>query len=116
MQQDIIIPLAGDTEAWVWAEAVELTRQGTRPVPSLDGVEDRWQIAVPVRASLAQGGQALLRDGAEIAIPSPIPAVRVDVADLLHDPEVQQALRLVRSVAVRLLTGDLKPKHQEPAP
>jgi hypothetical protein len=116
MPQDIIIPLAGDTEAWVFAESVELTRQGTKPVPSQDGVEDRWQIAVPVRASLAQNGQALLRDGAEISIPSPIPAVRVDVADIIHDPEVQQALRLVRSIAVRLLSGDLKPRTEESAP
>jgi hypothetical protein len=107
---DIIVPLSGDTQAFVYAEAVEITRQGTRPMPGIDGLEDKWRISIPVRASLAQGGQ-VIRDaaGSEIEIPSPLRTAGADIADLLHDAEVQQALVLVKSIATRLITGDLKP-------
>lgn len=110
---DLIVPLAGDTQAWVWAEAVEITRQGSRPVPGLDGVTDKWRIGIPVAASLAQNNQALLdANGAEVHIPVPPGVVKCagcDIADIIHDAEVQQCLALVKSITMRLMSGALVP-------
>lgn len=110
---DIIHALTpdGSVQAWNWLEAIEITRQGQTPMPGVDGVEDKWQIACPVRASLARDGATVLdAAGNEIAIAPTIAPVRVDLALILHDPRVVQAIGLIRSVCLDLATGALKPQ------
>jgi hypothetical protein len=122
-QPDIILPIdpANPTgpEAWVWIEAIEITRQGRTAVTGVPQLEDRWRISLPLRASLAVGG-VLVRDagGSEVPVPSPIPSPAYDVADLLHDPSVQQLAVLLRDVTIRIAAGDLKPlpAHAEETP
>jgi len=116
-QPDIIIPIdpANPTgpAAWVWIEAVEITRQGTKSVSGVPQLEDTWRISLPLRASLAVGGECV-RDagGCEIQIQSPIPSPGCDIADLLHDPAVQRLAVLLRDVTMRIVSGDLKPQVQ----
>jgi len=107
---DIIIPLTSDPAgptAHVWIEAIEVTRQGSKPTP---GLSDKWRIALPLRASLGQG-QTLLHDiaGAEIPTGCPLASNPIDVADLVHHPEVAALLGALRDVTIRIVTGDLAP-------
>jgi hypothetical protein len=114
-QPDIIIPLTDDSAgpaAWVWIDAVEITRQGSKSVSGIPQLEDKWHISLPLRASLAVDGE-VVRDasGSEVIIPSPIRSPGCDIADLLHDPAIQQLAGLLRDVGMRLVSGDLKPKE-----
>lgn len=109
---DIILPIdSTGLQAWVWIEAVELTRQGKIPVPG----GDAWQVALPLRASLAQNN-ALLLDGNGKELPAPVPdSVRTpafDVALYLHHPEVQAVMEDVRTVCLKILTKQLLPAQQ----
>ena len=100
----------GSIQAWVWADCVEITRQGSKPLPPEYGLTDKWRISVPVRASLARAGEVVLdAHGNEIPTASTRPSVSVDVADIIHDPRVVQALGLIRAVALDLVRGTLKP-------
>lgn len=110
---DIIVPLTADSAgptAHVWIEAIEVTRQGTKPTP---GLSDKWRIALPLRASLGLG-QTLLHDAAGAEIPTSCPLISrpIDVADLVHHPEVAALLTQLRDVTLRIVTGDLAPAPQ----
>jgi hypothetical protein len=118
-QPDIIQPIdpANPTgpEAWVWIEAVEITRNGRRSVSGIPQLEDKWRISLPLRASLAVGG-AVVRDagGGEVSVPSPVRSPSYDIADLLHDEAVQQLAVLIRDVTMRIASGELKPLDTTP--
>jgi hypothetical protein len=118
-QPDIIVPLTSDPsgpKAWVWIEAVEITRQGASKVEGIEQLEDRWRISLPIRASLATpDGKDVERDahGSEISVPSPIPSRSFDLADLLHDPAVQALAVALRDVTLRMASGDLNPLPKE---
>ena len=118
-EPDIIdnITTDGSIQAWVWVDAFEVTRQGSKPLPPEYGLTDKWRISIPVRASLARDGEVVLdAHGNEIPTASTRPSVSVDVADIIHDPRVAQALGLIRAVALDLVRGTLVPKPQEPTP
>jgi hypothetical protein len=114
-EPDIILPLTSDPagpKAWCWIAAVEITRQGTKSVSGIPQLEDTWRINLPMRASLAlQDGSDVVRqaDGREVDVPSPAKSVCVDLADILHDPQVQQLAATLRDVTLRLASGSLKP-------
>lgn len=48
-------------------------------------------------------------DGREVDVPSPVRSVCCDLADILHDPAVQQLAGLLRDVTMRLASGELQP-------
>lgn len=111
---DIIDEIAPGIQEWTWVESIEITRQGTVSMPNVAGLEDAWQISVPIRASLATDGQVIMRGGQEIQTqPTIRRSQKADVALLLHDAEVQQALPLLRSIALRLVRGDLIPQQPQ---
>lgn len=117
-QPDIIVPLTEDPngpKAWVWIEAVEITRQGSTATTGIPQLEDKWHINLPLRASLAlPDGSDVQRDanGNEITVPVPA-SVRfngVDLAKLLHDAAVQTLAVSLRDVSLRLVNRDLLPQ------
>src|ERR1035437_4523285 len=119
-QPDLIVPLAGGVDAWIYAKEVEITRQGTKPIPGMDAVTDKWRISMPIRACLAKDGADLL-DPSGREIPTEVPAGSAkcsgcDIADIITDPEVQQAIGAIRSVAMRLMAGNLVPTPPVEAP
>jgi hypothetical protein len=114
-QPDIILPIdpasPDGPEAWVWIESVEITRHGIKSVSGIPQLEDAWRISLPLRASLAVDGEVVRDAGdCEIQIASPIKSPSFDVADLLHDPAVQQLAVLLRDVSLRIASGDLVPQ------
>lgn len=114
-QPDIIVPLTASNptgpQAWVWIEAVEITRQGTTKVDGLPQLEDAWRIALPLRASLAIDNTLVLdSNGCEVMVPSPLPSTVLDVSSILHDTQVQTLIVLLRDVCLRIATGDLRPQ------
>jgi hypothetical protein len=117
-EPDIIIPATADpsqVQAWVWVDFLGIDRNGSKPLVTDSGTEDKWRVSWVNRASLAQNGD-VLRDGRgrEIQIPSPMPSGQYDVADLMHDAQVQQLVVLMRDISIRLARGDLKPLPVEP--
>lgn len=114
---DIIIPLTEEQDgptAHVWIESVEITRQGQEITP---GMSDRWKIALPLRASLGIGDQIVLdTNGREIPTTVPLASAAIDVARLVHHPEVAALLMQLRDVTIRIATGDLAPSQQESTP
>jgi hypothetical protein len=115
---DIIVPLTADPngpQAWVWVDFIGIDRGGQTPMPGNESLTDKWRINLVARASLAQGGQLVLKpDGSEISIDLPpgYSSPSIDIAKLLHDQAVLAALPLVRDVAVRLIAGSLVPQGQ----
>lgn len=113
-QPDLILPLdpknPSGPEAWVWIEASEITRQGSRGVVGIPQLEDKWRVSLPLRASLAIGGE-LVRDanGNEVPTTCPVSSPSCDLADIIYDPQVQQLIALHRDVCMRLVSGDLNP-------
>jgi hypothetical protein len=109
-EPDIIIPLTADPNgptAHVWIEAVEITRQGSVVTP---GLSDKWAIALPLRASLGQGQDLTLdTNGNEIPTTCPLGSQRIDLARLVHHPEVAALLGQLRDTAIRIARGDLEP-------
>ncbi len=117
-EPDIISPATADrsqVQAWVWVDFLGIDRNGTKPLVTPAGTEDKWRVSWINRASLAQNGD-VLRDpqGREIQIPSPLPSGQYDVADLMHDDQVQQLVVLMRDISIRLARGDLKPLPVDP--
>ena len=112
---DIIVQMENGLHKLVWPLAVELIRGGSKPLITPDGTEDKWNITVIARSSVCDvNGNCILNNGSEIEmVEAP---VRVDVADVIFDTEVQQAVGLIRSVALRLLNGTLKPVVPEQTP
>jgi hypothetical protein len=113
---DIIRPLtaqAGKPDAWVWVEAFHVDRNGTTPMPGTASLEDKWRISYDMKASLSMGDDLCVdAAGKEVEVDLPAGFSRswsVDIALIVHDPEVQQALTLCRSVCLRLARGDLVP-------
>lgn len=104
---DIILPLNNGLKAWVWAEAIENTRQGTKPIPG----GDKWRISIPTRASLADAkGNLILDDvGNEIPVTTPIATKTFDVADLLHHPRVAALVAETDAVTKLILLGEIAP-------
>ena len=110
---DVLVPLdpanpTGD-QALVYASAMPVDRGGTVPMPAESGVSDTWRIVVFTRAILARNGVPVLVDGKELEIPTPegYETRQANVAHLLHDAEVRQAVPLLLSVATRMLAGEL---------
>ena len=109
MSAAIINDLPGGQRCQVWHDAVEITRQGSKPLVLPDGsVHDKWRISCPLRASLVDAAGQLITP--EIVVASPVPHISVDVADIIHDPRVVQAFALIDAVAHDLVTGDLQPR------
>jgi hypothetical protein len=109
MSEPILMDLPGGLRCQVWHDAVEITRAGSKPLVLPDGsIHDNWRIQCPLRASLVDGAEQLIMP--EIVVPSPVPHISVDVADLVHDPRVLQAFALIDAVAHDLVTGELQPK------
>ena len=103
----MITDLTPQQKCLVWHEAIEIVRTGSKPVV-VDGVtHDTWAVQIPLRASLCDAEGALYDP--EVIVPSPVPHMKIDVADILHDERVQQAFYLLQWVAEDLLTGDLAP-------
>lgn len=117
MEPDIIIPLTPDPEgptAHVWVEAVELTRQGQTVTP---GLTDKWRISLPLRASLGMGNTLMLdSNGNEIPTVVPLETKSLDVATLIHHPEVAALLTQLRDTTIRIARGDLQPLILESTP
>jgi hypothetical protein len=105
---DIVKPLENGMHKLVWPLAIELTRGGNKPLQTAAGTEDRWRVQVLCRSSLCLAdGTCILNGGAEIEMVEP--AVGQDIADIIHDADVQALVPLLRRVALRLISGDLKP-------
>ena len=106
-EPDIIIDITGtDLQAWVWIESVEVTRQGREVCP---GTGDCWRLSLPLRASLARNGALILDDqGNELPALSPLKSVSVDVAKLIHHPEVAALLTQLRDTTIRIARGTLQ--------
>jgi hypothetical protein len=114
---DIIVPLTSDpngVQAWIWIDYFGVDRNGTAPLVTEQGTEDKWRISPTIRASLAKDNQILLDvDGNEI--PTAIPkefaerSKSVDVNALKHDIRVLQAVGLIRSVLIDIYNGTLVP-------
>jgi hypothetical protein len=107
MPTDLILPLANGMKAWVWAEAVEITRQGTKPIPG----GDKWRIALPLRASLADTDDHLILDdaGNEIPVTPPITFPSHDVADYMHHPRVAALVAEIDAVTKAMISGEIAP-------
>lgn len=109
-EADIIRPLTSDpngVSAHVWIEAIEITRRGNKPIP---GLTDKWAFSFPLRASLGIGDALQLDlNGNEITTTCPLTSVRADVADYIHHPEVAELIQKLRSVAIKITTGELAP-------
>ena len=110
---DVLVPLDpaqpnGD-QALLYAYALPVDRGGSIPMPPESGVTDTWRIVVFVRAVLARNGVPVLVNGKELEIPPPegYGQREANVAHLLHDAEVCQAVPLLLSVATRMLAGSL---------
>ena len=120
MTPDIIVPLTANPDgiaAWVYQDAINIDRLGTRPLVTPAGTEDKWRISFVARASMAQDGQALLDTAGcelEVPVPSPYQSRSVDVAAIAHDPRVLLAVALLREVMIDLHRGDLVPQVTEP--
>jgi hypothetical protein len=107
MSSDILLPLSNGMSALVWADAVEITRQGTKPIPG----GDKWRIALPLRASLADAeGHLILDDaGNEILVTPPITFPSRDVADYMHHPRVAALVAEIDAVTKALISGEITP-------
>jgi hypothetical protein len=118
-EPDIIIPTTADpsqVQAWAYVDCISIDRNGSKSLVTQAGTEDRWRVSLVVRSVLARDGAAILDlAGREIEIPSPLPSVSYDLADLMHDVQAQQAVALIRDLSIRIARGDLKPLPQEPA-
>jgi hypothetical protein len=65
-------------------------------------------VAVLCRSSLClPDGTCILNGGVEIEMVEP--PVSADIADIIHDADVQALVPLLRRVALRLISGDLRP-------
>jgi hypothetical protein len=104
---DILLPLSNGMNALVWSESVEITRQGTKPIPG----GDKWRIALPLRASLAQADGTLILDdaGQEIPCTPPITFPSRDVADYLHHPRVAALVAEIDAVTKAMISGEIAP-------
>lgn len=109
---DILLPLTNGLHALVWSDAVEITRQGTKPIPG----GDKWRIALPLRASLAQSDGTLIRDdaGQEIPCTPPIQFQARDVADYLHNPRVAALVAEIDAVTKLMIRGEIAPLPNDP--
>ena len=109
---DILLPLTNGMNALVWADAVEITRQGQKPIPG----GDKWRIALPLRASLAQADGTLILDdaGREIPCTPPIQFQARDVADYLHHPRVAALVAEIDAVTKAMIRGDIEPMLPAP--
>lgn len=116
MQPDLIIPLEASKpdglQAFIWIEAVEITRQGERNVVLVDGVEDKWRLQLPLRASLAINGQLqYMPDGSEMPCPLPrIPGVNgCQINDIAHIAEVAAMIKSLRDMCIDIISGKIVP-------
>jgi hypothetical protein len=109
---DILLPLANGMNALVWSESVEITRQGTKPIPG----GDKWRIALPLRASLAQADGTLILDdaGQEIPCTPPVQFPARDVADYLHHPRVAALVAEIDAVTKLMIRGEIAPLPPAP--
>jgi hypothetical protein len=101
-EPDIVIPATADpsqVQAWVWIDCISIDRNGRKPLVTANGTEDKWRVSLVTRASLAKNGDVILDNSdREIVIPSPLPSPSYDLADLIHDEQVQALVGLVRDV------------------
>lgn len=106
-EPDIIDPLPNGLQAWNWIEAVEITRQGTKSIPG----GDKWRVALPLRASLADADGNLMLDAADNEIPvTPTRSFApIDLADYLHHPRIAALVQEIRDVTVGMVRGDYPP-------
>ncbi len=116
MHPDLIIPLdqskPDGLQAFVWIEAVEITRQAERKLVLVDGLEDKWRLQLPLRASLAINGQLQYNaDGSEMPCAVPrIPGVNgCMVNDIAHVPEVKAMIAGLRDMCLSIISGKIKP-------
>lgn len=112
---NLLVPLTADRDglqALVWIDALIQDRNGTTPLPPETGITDKWRISRLVRASLAYNGVVQLDErGRELETtpPAGYQSDSVDVARLLHDQRIGQAIALLRSASYDWLAGKLVP-------
>ena len=110
---DIIQPIGNSRYKLVWPLAISLTRGGGKPLVTDAGTEDRWYVQVICRSSLCEeDGTCIMNGAAEIEMIEP--PVSADIADIIHDADVQALVYLLRKTALRLIAGELKPNVQDP--
>jgi hypothetical protein len=105
---DHVVEMENGMHKLVWPLAIELTRGGSKALVTAAGTEDKWHVQVICRSSICdENGVCALNGNAEIEMMEP--AKNADIADIIHDAQVQQLVGLMRSVAIRMINGDLKP-------
>lgn len=110
-EPDIIDPLPNGLQAWNWIESVEITRQGSKAIPG----GDKWRVALPLRASLADANGDLMLDsfGKEIPVTPTRTFAPIDLADYLHHPRIAALVQEIRDVTLGLVKGDYQPLPPE---
>lgn len=109
MSSKMIIPTAEGGHKHVYPTQIVICAQGGKPLPEAFGLADPWSLHVSLRKRpCAESGEPITFDGASQELPEQ-PIGPIAVADLLHDPEVQQVLAGIMSVTNRLIAGELKP-------